>query len=208
MQVIMFDRQSIFIHGMKISLQENIPEVDIYAVSQADELWRRLLEYPEALLILDGDMDKSFCSWLLQEKAQQFPLSHTVIVASECQQAWLKESLAWNVQAIVPRDESVETFVQAINGAACGLMCLPGGWTFNYESEKRGLEQLSHRQREILELLANGESNKEISRTLNISAGTVKAHLESLYRRLDVKNRTQAAMLFGAHELPPQICSE
>lgn len=131
-----------------------------------------------------------------------------MIVASDCQQVWLKESLAWNVQAIVPRDESVETFVQAINSAACGLMCLPGGWTFNYENERCGLEKLSHRQREILELLANGESNKEISRTLNISAGTVKAHLESLYRRLDVKNRTQAAMLFGAHELPSQICSE
>lgn len=208
MQVIMFDRQSIFIHGMKISLQENIPDVDIYAVSQADELWRRLLEYPDALLILDGDMDKSFCSWLLQEKAQQFPLSHTVVVASDCQQAWLRESLAWNVQAIVPRHESIQTFVQAINSAACGLMCLPGGWTFTGESEKRGLDQLSHRQREILELLANGESNKEISRTLNISAGTVKAHLESLYRRLDVKNRTQAAMLFSAQALSSESCSE
>ncbi|MEO3991532.1 response regulator transcription factor [Pseudocitrobacter cyperus] len=208
MQVIMFDRQSIFIHGMKISLQENIPEIDIYPVSQADELWRRLLEYPDALLILDGDMDKSFCSWLLQEKAQQFPFSYTVIVTSDCQQGWLRESLAWNVQAIVPRHESVETFVQAINSAACGLMCLPGDWSFGYESERRGLDMLSHRQREILELLANGESNKEISRTLNISAGTVKAHLESLYRRLDVKNRTQAAMLFGACELSIQSYSE
>jgi DNA-binding NarL/FixJ family response regulator len=202
MQVIMFDRQSIFIHGMKISLRENIPEIDICAVSQADELWRRLLENPEALLMLDGDMDKSFCSWLLQEKSQQFPLSRTVIVVSDYQQAWLKEALAWNVQAIVARHESVAMFAQAINGAACGLMCLPGEWSFSHEYEKRGLEQLSHRQREILERLANGESNKEISRALNISAGTVKAHLESLYRRLDVKNRTQAAMLFGHHDIP------
>lgn len=60
----------------------------------------------------------------------------------------------------------------------------------------------------IMRVALNGESNKEISRTLNISAGTVKAHLESLYRRLDVKNRTQAAMLFSAHELPSQVCSE
>ncbi len=40
-------------------------------------------------------------------------------------------------------------------------------------------------------MLAAGESNKEIGRALNISTGTVKAHLESLYRRLEVKNRTQ-----------------
>ena len=57
---------------------------------------------------------------------------------------------------------------------------------------------LSQRQREVLQLLAAGDSNKEISRTLNISVGTVKAHLESLYRRLNVKNRTQAAMIFNS----------
>jgi Response regulator containing a CheY-like receiver domain and an HTH DNA-binding domain len=208
MQVIMFDRQSIFIHGMKISLQEHIPEIDISVVSQADELWRWLLEYPEALLILDGDMDKSFCSWILWEKAQQFPLSRTVLVVSNYHQAWLKEVLSWNVQAIVARDESVETFVQAINSAECGLMCLPGDWMFNNEHEKKGVGQLSQRQREILQLLANGESNKEISRALNISVGTVKAHLESLYQRLDVKNRTQAAMLLGIQDIPRQAYPE
>ncbi|MDV2015232.1 LuxR C-terminal-related transcriptional regulator, partial [Citrobacter freundii] len=42
-----------------------------------------------------------------------------------------------------------------------------------------------------------GESNKQIGRLLNISTGTVKAHLESLYQRLEVKNRTQAAMMLN-----------
>ncbi len=88
MQVIVFDRQSIFIHGMKISLRENIPAIDIVAVTQADELWRTLLDCPDALLVLDGDMDESFCRWLLQEKHQQFPLSRTVIVASNYQRSW------------------------------------------------------------------------------------------------------------------------
>ncbi len=44
-------------------------------------------------------------------------------------------------------------------------------------------------------MLAAGESIEEIGRALNIGTGTVKAHLESLYRRLEVKNRTQAAMM-------------
>ena len=46
-------------------------------------------------------------------------------------------------------------------------------------------------------MLAAGESNKQIGRLLNISTGTVKAHLESLYQRLEVKNRTQAAMMLN-----------
>ncbi len=42
MQIVMFDRQSIFIHGMKISLQQRIPGVSIQGASQADELWQKL----------------------------------------------------------------------------------------------------------------------------------------------------------------------
>lgn len=197
MQVVMFDRQSIFIHGMKVSLQEHIPGIDIYAVGQADDLWRQLLKHPDALLILDGEMDHGFCRWLLQEKYQQFPESKGIIVVNEYNQSWLSNMMAFNVQAIVPRDASVEMFVQTIKSVMRGLICLPGDWRMEYEHTKNGLDNLSHRQREILTLLANGETNKEISRALNISTGTVKAHLESLYRRLDVKNRTQAAMLLN-----------
>lgn len=78
-----------------------------------------------------------------------------------------------------------------------GMMFLPGDWRTTPEKDIKDLKSLSARQREILTMLAAGESNKEISRALNISTGTVKAHLESLYRRLEVKNRTQAAMMLN-----------
>lgn len=208
MQVIMFDRQSIFIHGMKLSLQEHIPGIDISAVSQADDLWRQLLRHPDSLLILDGEMDHGFCQWLLKEKHQQFPDSRGIIVVNDYKQAWLSDMMALNVHAIVSRDASVEVFVQTIKSVMRGLICLPGDWKMDHETEKQGLKHLSQRQREILSLLASGESNKQISRTLNISAGTVKAHLESLYRRLDVKNRTQAAMLLNQQDISPNSCIE
>ena len=208
MQVVMFDRQSIFIHGMKISLQEHIPGIDISTVSQADDLWRQLLQHPDAILILDGGLDHDFCQWLLQEKHQQFPESKGIIIVNDYNRTWLNDMLAYNVQAIIPRDASVEIFVQTIKGVMRGLICLPGDWRMDYEHDKQGLDNLSQRQREILLLLANGESNKEISRALDISAGTVKAHLESLYRRLGVKNRTQAAMLLNNRKSSGNICLE
>ena len=67
------------------------------------------------------------------------------------------------------------------------MMFLPGDWRTTPEKDIKDLKSLSARQREILTMLAAGESNKEIGRALNISTGTVKAHLESLYRRLEVK---------------------
>ncbi|EBB8850491.1 response regulator transcription factor [Salmonella enterica] len=197
MQVIMFDRQSIFIHGMKISLQQHIPGISIQSVGQAEELWQKIESAPDALVMLDSGLDAEFCREVLQRTAQQFPEVKIIITAMDGSQKWLHEVMQFNVQAVVPRDSDAETFVLALNAVARGMMFLPGDWLNSTELESRDIKALSARQREILQMLAAGESNKQIERALNISTGTVKAHLESLYRRLDVKNRTQAAMMLN-----------
>ncbi|HIF2756650.1 TPA: LuxR C-terminal-related transcriptional regulator [Salmonella enterica] len=197
MQVIMFDRQSIFIHGMKISLQQHIPGISIQSVGQAEELWQKIESAPDALVMLDSGLDAEFCREVLQRIAQQFPEVKIIITAMDGSQKWLHEVMQFNVQAVVPRDSDAETFVLALNAVARGMMFLPGDWLNSTELESRDIKALSARQREILQMLAAGESNKQIGRALNISTGTVKVHLESLYRRLDVKNRTQAAMMLN-----------
>ncbi len=197
MQVIMFDRQSIFIHGMKISLQQHIPGISIQSVGQAEELWQKIESAPDALVMLDSGLDAEFCREVLQRTAQQFPEVKIIITAMDGSQKWLHEVMQFNVQVVVPRDSDAETFVLALNAVARGMMFLPGDWLNSTELESRDIKALSARQREILQMLAAGESNKQIGRALNISTGTVKAHLESLYRRLDVKNRTQAAMMLN-----------
>ncbi|EEG3662888.1 response regulator transcription factor [Salmonella enterica subsp. enterica serovar Anatum] len=197
MQVIMFDRQSIFIHGMKISLQQHIPGISIQSVGQAEELLQKIESAPDALVMLDSGLDAEFCREVLQRTAQQFPEVKIIITAMDGSQKWLHEVMQFNVQAVVPRDSDAETFVLALNAVARGMMFLPGDWLNSTELESRDIKALSARQREILQMLAAGESNKQIGRALNISTGTVKAHLESLYRRLDVKNRTQAAMMLN-----------
>ncbi|EBB2997853.1 response regulator transcription factor [Salmonella enterica] len=197
MQVIMFDRQSIFIHGMKISLQQHIPGISIQSVGQAEELWQKIESAPDALVMLDSGLDAEFCREVLQRTAQQFPVVKIIITAMDGSQKWLHEVMQFNVQAVVPRDSDAETFVLALNAVARGMMFLPGDWLNSTELESRDIKALSAHQREILQMLAAGESNKQIGRALNISTGTVKAHLESLYRRLDVKNRTQAAMMLN-----------
>lgn len=197
MQVIMFDRQSIFIHGMKISLQQRISGISIQSVGQAEELWQKVESAPDALIMLDGGQDAEFCREVLQRIVRQFPEVKIIITAMEGSQKWLHEMMQFNVQAVVPRDSDADTFALALNTVARGMMFLPGNWLNSTELASHDIKALSTRQREILQMLAAGESNKQIGRALNISTGTVKAHLESLYRRLDVKNRTQAAMMLN-----------
>jgi LuxR family maltose regulon positive regulatory protein len=55
------------------------------------------------------------------------------------------------------------------------------------------IEPLSQRELEVLHLIALGNTNKEIARQLIVAPGTIKAHTASIYRKLDVSNRTEAA---------------
>jgi DNA-binding NarL/FixJ family response regulator len=62
----------------------------------------------------------------------------------------------------------------------------------------RKVEGLSDREREVLVLLGSGESNAELARRLFVSEATVKTYVSRLLTKLDIANRTQAAIL--AHE--------
>jgi len=64
------------------------------------------------------------------------------------------------------------------------------------------MEDLTPRQQEILELLARGFYYKEIGATLGISPFTVRAHLHSVYRKLEVKSRTLAVIKFHEQTCP------
>jgi DNA-binding CsgD family transcriptional regulator len=60
------------------------------------------------------------------------------------------------------------------------------------ESDRDGAALLTPRQRELLRLVAGGSTNRQIGRELGVSEGTVRKHLENVYARLGVQNRTQA----------------
>ncbi len=62
---------------------------------------------------------------------------------------------------------------------------------FKVDAER--LKQFSQREQQVLVLLAQGYTNKEIASSLQISPNTVKTHLKSLFEKLGVSNRTQAA---------------
>ncbi len=54
--------------------------------------------------------------------------------------------------------------------------------------------KLSPREKEVTKCIQEGKTNREIARLLNIGQNTVKTHVSTILRKLDVENRTQAAM--------------
>lgn len=194
MRVIMFDRQSLFIHGAIHSLQALIPEIDMTGTCQADDLWAQVSASPSAIVMIDGNLIDNEGSALLEEMMQRFPAIRVILVLAKKEARWVEQLRQRNVMAIIPRNAHPERFSAVLDSVSRGMVCFPGEWVRQPSSQ--ALLSLSERQRDVLKLLAAGESNKEIGRNLNISAATVKAHLEALFRRLEVKNRTQAAMFY------------
>lgn len=75
----------------------------------------------------------------------------------------------------------------------------------DYIRERRAtspLDSLSRRERQILQLIAAGKSNKHIARQLGISDGTVKVHVKNLLRKLHLRSRLEAAVWALNHRTP------
>ncbi|MEU2347830.1 response regulator transcription factor [Modestobacter sp. NPDC049651] len=81
--------------------------------------------------------------------------------------------------------------VRYVTGGACRSPQLP-----------TALDLLTERQREVAELVAQGLSNEEVAARLFLSLATVKSHLTAVMRRLDVRTRTQLAILVNRNSSP------
>ena len=103
-----------------------------------------------------------------------------------------------------PRRGEIEGLLNTCIEVAGGKMVFP--FVDVRELRQDPIQSLSRKERQILESLAKGLSNKELSREFAISPNTVKFHLSNLYEKLAVKNRAQAIAFFyssRAAALPP-----
>src|SRR5438094_8156375 len=143
---------------------------------------------------------------LLREIKATWPEIAVIILSTYDTSAYVKAALGDGADGYMLKDASPEDLDQAIRVAMAG-----GGNVLSaramralFEDEGRGgeddgepqrrPENLTKRELDILALLAEGRSNREISRHLYLSEKTVKAHLAAVFRKLNVTNRTQAAM--------------
>jgi DNA-binding NarL/FixJ family response regulator len=95
------------------------------------------------------------------------------------------------------KDAEPDELVRAVRAAAKGEAPLDPKAARAVLSARAGgspADALSDREREVLAMVAEGLPNKLIARRLSISEKTVKAHLTSIFRRIDVTDRTQAAL--------------
>lgn len=102
--------------------------------------------------------------------------------------------------AFIARNAPVETLLDACAAVADGRMVFP--FMDVRELQKDPIQQLSRRERTMLEALSTGKTNRELAKELGISTNTVKFHLSNLYDKLSVRSRAQAIAFYYASRLP------
>jgi two-component system nitrate/nitrite response regulator NarP len=108
-----------------------------------------------------------------------------------------RKAMASGAAGFVARTETVDRLLETCTAVAKGQMVFP---FLDIRSLKQDpIEQLSPRERTLLEALARGLTNRELSRELGISINTVKFHLSNLFEKLSVRNRAQAIAFFYAN---------
>lgn len=142
------------------------------------------------------------------------PLVPLLIVADELVETAVHSWLEQGVNGCISREAALPELLDAIRQTAAGEISLPSELTIRLIASMtkpstavpgEGLEILSKREQEVLTLLAEGFSNKQIAQHLYLSVRTVGNHLNSVYGKLNVHSRTEAALIAVQNNLPQKL---
>jgi len=196
MKVLLADDHTLFREGLR-SLLERDPAVTIAGETgdgrEALELIDRLR--PD-VAILDISMP-SLSGLEVAARAQRAsPSTRIVMLSMHAGEAYVAQAVRAGVAAYLLKDSAAAELAQALRSVARGEIYLsPGiskhvvdGFLHGAQGEADPLAALTPRQREILQLIAEGKANKEIAADLKLSVKTVEAHRAQLMDRLGIRD--------------------
>ncbi|WP_404789314.1 response regulator [Altericista sp. CCNU0014] len=214
-RVLLVDDQSIIRQGLAALLQL---EPDLQVVGEAEhgqagiELAIALYETPQRpdVMLMDMRMPVMDGVAATQGLLAQFPDLKILILTTFNDEAYVKEAIRLGACGYLLKDTPSEDLAAAIRSVHKGYVQFgPGIMKKAFASAPTGsppesdlppaLTELTPREREVLRLIAAGSSNREIARSLYISEGTVKNHVTNILNRLELRDRTQAAILANTH---------
>jgi len=203
-------------HPLWIDAVESVLEsIDVEVVGRAaepEDALELVEELRPDLLIAETHTDGSMSGLaLLQTARQRVPALRMIVLANsqdpaDIDAAFAAGALAYVLKTAHPSDVAAtirQTFDTSVflaaahtNGGALAAELEP-------EAADDGGVGLTRREREILALVSEGYSNRELARMMWVTEQTVKFHLSNIYRKLDVSNRTEASRWAQVRNLLP-----
>lgn len=209
LKIVLVDDQSLCRRGLSELLANCYGFTVLGATGSIDEL-RSLLDQKPDLLILDLRMKPLDGISLLQQLRSEGYTTPAVMLTMSDSEVDLGNAIRAGVRGYLLKDMAPEDVVDAIRRVAAGELVVAPTMTMKMiellrgdqpeQEPKNSLKLLTEREREILQLLARGESNKAIALTLKISYDTVKQHVRHILNKLNLSSRVKAAVLFAVEQ--------
>lgn len=173
----------------------------ISEVNDGEECLNELLHVKPDVLLLDINMPKMNGVEVLEEIHRRNIDVKVLILTVHNEIEYLVKAVDIGVDGYIVKDSGFAELKKAINCILNGenyiqpsLIPALNKRLVSRDSDKDKIELLTKRELEVLIQVANGMFNKEIATSLNISERTVKNHISNIFKKIDVNDRTQAAV--------------
>lgn len=198
MKTILADDHALFRGGFALLFQQLDASSTIL---EADDLAGAMalaeLHSDTDLLLLDLHMPDMHGASSIREVTRAYPQLPLVILSADESDGMAQQVIEAGALGFIPKSSTASVMLAAIRLVLSGGIYVPAHLIMARQgaNNDHGAIQLTTRQLDVLRLLADGMTNKEICRRLNISQGTVKVHIAAIFRALNVSNRTEAARM-------------
>lgn len=212
-RILLVDDQSIVREGLSSLLQT---QADLEVVGEAENgqvAVEKAIALKPHIILMDirmPIMDGIAAIRILQEQAPEIKI---LVLTTFDEDRYVAQAMSYGAQGYLLKDTPSSELAQAIRSVNQGYTQMgPGLFAKAMASSPEQadiksltttpeLEQLTAREKEVLQLIATGYSNREIAAELYITERTVKNHVNSILRSLDLRDRTQAAIFAYQHFL-------
>ena len=205
MRVLLIDDHALFRIGLSELLQRRGIEV-VAALCYGSEGIQKGVDTPPDVVLLDMRMPQMTGLEVLRELKRRRQSMPVVILTTSRDETDVIDALQGGAQGYLLKDMEPDDLIDSLTEIVRGKTIVANELTMVLAKALRGdepetasaatvIDNLTPREREILCLLADGQSNKLIARNLGISDGTVKLHVKAILRKLKIHSRVEAAVI-------------
>ncbi|MFG6107763.1 response regulator transcription factor [Leptothoe sp. EHU-05/26/07-4] len=193
-RVLIADDHPVVLHGLAAIIGRH-PQIAVVAQAsngrEAVSLYRQ--HQPDVALI-DLQMPEIRGIEAVAMIRSEFPKARIIVLTIYDTDEDIYRGLQLGAMAYWLKDTPPEEIIEGILQVARGEQCIPT-YIANKLAKRLTRPSLTKRELEVLNLIVQGQSNREISQSLIVSEGTVRAHVNNILTKLEVRDRTQAATL-------------
>lgn len=204
-RVLLADDHAIVLEGLRALVDQESDLEVVGATTDGHEVLDLIAQRRPTVLVLDYELGVLRATDILDALRRRPAPPKVLVLTAYHDGETIRSVLEAGAEGLALKTASPQQTLAAIRQVAAGQLVFPQAarrWLESRESSGAS-GAVTDREREVWARIAEGKTNVQIAEALSLSENTVKFHVQHLFQKLGVKNRTEAALRFRALDRPP-----